>query len=45
MLSIYAGYTQRLFVMRKSKDNPELYNIPDKQMLEYILMCNPEIEM
>ena len=45
MLSIYAGYPKRLFVMRKSKDNPELYNIPDKQMREFILMCNPEIEM
>lgn len=45
MLSIYAGYPKRLFVMRKSKDNPELYNIPDRQMREFILMCNPELGM
>lgn len=45
MLAIYAGYPRRLFVMRKSKDSTELYNIPDKQMREFILMCNPEIEM
>lgn len=45
MLAIYSGYPRRLFVMRKSKDNPELYNIPDRQMREFILMCNPELGM
>lgn len=45
MLAIYSGYPRQLFVMRKSKDNPELYNIPDRQMREFILMCNPELGM
>ena len=29
----------------RSRENPEYYEIPAKQMDEFMLMCNPEIEM
>lgn len=45
MLAIYSGYRKPLYVMRKSRESSEAYNIPDRQMREFMLMCNPEIEM
>ena len=42
---ILADIPYRLSVLRKAKDNPGYYEIPHRQMLEFQLMCNPEIEM
>lgn len=35
----------KLSVVRKSKDDNDFYEIPAKQMYEFQVMCNPEIEM
>lgn len=45
MLSIYRNYHKSLFVLRKSRENPMPYNIPDRQMREFMIMCNPDMAM
>ncbi|WP_092110579.1 UpxY family transcription antiterminator [Prevotella sp. KH2C16] len=42
---ILADVPYKLSILRKAKDNPEYYEIPHRQMLEFQIMCNPELEM
>ncbi len=35
----------KMSVLTKSRENREYYEIPAKQMFEFQVMCNPEIEM
>ena len=42
---ILADVPYKLSILRKAKDNPGYYEIPHRQMLEFQLMCNPELEM
>ncbi len=35
----------KMSVLTKSRENREYYEIPSKQMFEFQVMCNPEIEM
>ena len=45
MRTIVTEAPYKMSVIRKSRENPEYYEIPAKQMDEFMLMCNPEIEM
>ncbi len=35
----------KMSIMTKSRENRELYEIPAREMKEFMMMCNPEIEL
>lgn len=45
MRRIIMDLPYKMSIIKKSKEGEEYYEIPNKQMLEFQIMCNPEIEM
>lgn len=40
-----SAFPFKLSVIRRSRETPDFYEIPSKQMFEFQMMCNPDIAM